>query len=215
LDIAQALCTEGHYHLLMIDFRGHGASGGGIVSFGQGEVLDVQAGVEYLEETQEFKGLPIGCYGISMGGSIGLLAAARLQQIRAVVSDSAYADLEKAIGRYQWLAYHIPRIPLGQMVIWGTGLRLGCRLSRLSPVHVMSQIAPRSVLIIHGRQDRGIPPEEAEALFQSAKEPKTIWMVQGAEHVSAFYREGGEYVRRVLDFFEDALHGTAQVPAGF
>ena len=46
LDVAKALHQKGSYHLFLIDFRSHGASGGRLISFGKQEVLDVQASRE-------------------------------------------------------------------------------------------------------------------------------------------------------------------------
>lgn len=205
LDLAQAFHIEGPYHLLLIDFRGHGASGGQILSFGLREVLDIQAALAFLSDDPRGRELPVGLFGISMGGAIGLLAAARFPQIRAIVSDAAYADLSNAIARAIRRAYYIPRFPLGQMVIWATQLRLRCPMRDLSPVHAIGKIAPRGVMMIHGLKDQSVPPEEGKALFQAAGEPKALWLVPEAEHVASFYKDRQEYLRRVLGFFKDAF----------
>lgn len=205
LDIAQAFHAHGSYHLLLIDFRAHGASGGRIASFGLREVLDVEGALRFLSEEPSLKGFPVGCYGISMGGSIGILAAARAPQIRAVVSDCAYADLGKAIARAVWMSYHIPRIPLGQMVVWATRIRLGCPLRSLSPAEQIGRVSPRGTLIIHGSEDKSVPPESAQVLFEAAGEPKRLWLVSGAEHVASFYRSKEEYLRLIFGFLNDAL----------
>lgn len=209
LDIAQAFYPLLSCHLLMIDFRGHGASGGDTLSFGRKEMQDIKAALDFLSAETTFRELPVGLFGISMGGSIGLMAAASFPQIRAVMTDSAYADLGCAIARAQWLAYHIPRIPLGQLVIWGSEIRLGCRLQELSPVHRIGQIAPRGVFIVHGRLDQRILPQEGEALFQAAGEPKELWLLPKAEHVSSFYLYRQEYLSRAAQFFRGALGGKA------
>ncbi|MBI3318333.1 MAG: alpha/beta hydrolase [Candidatus Omnitrophica bacterium] len=202
LDIACALHRQGRYHLLLFDFRGHGFSGGRSFSFGLREVGDIGKILQFLAGQAALQGLPVGCYGISMGGAIGLLSASRFPEIRAVASDASYARLDQAIARAQWLNYHIPRVPLGQMVIWGTELRLGTRLSRLNPVEAVKRISPRGVMVIHGMSDLGIPPEEGELIFQAAGEPKELWLVPQAEHVGSFYKEPEEYIRRVVTFFD-------------
>lgn len=207
LDVARAFHLTGSFHLLMIDFRGHGFSGGKFISFGRKELMDIQAALDFLSHEPDLQSFPIGCYGISMGGSIALLAAATYPQIRAVVSDSAYADLAQTIARIHRMAYHIPRIPLGQVVIWGTECRLKSRMGALSPVNFIGKISPRPILLIHGALDRSIPAEEGRILFQAAGEPKEFWFVPGAEHVSSFYQNPSEYTNRVLEFFEDGLYG--------
>ena len=205
LDMSQAFHGRMPYHLALIDFRGHGESGGRRISFGFREVLDVQAVLSFVKQDAALKELPVVCYGISMGGAIAILAAARFQQINAVVTDSAYADLGKAIAMAIWMAYHIPRFFLGQLVLWGTQVRLGCRLLSLSPVRCVGRIAPRPILVIHGTGDRTVPPDEADALFRAAGDPKELWLVPGAEHVGCFYKDQETYLRHIEGFLSHVL----------
>lgn len=205
LDLAKDLHAASPFDLLLVDLRAHGGSEGTLISFGLREVLDVQAALEALSQDPRTKGLPVGCYGVSMGGAVALLAASRFPSIRAVAADSSYADLGYAIARTQWLTYHIPRIPLGQAVLWGTRIRLGCRLSALSPERVIGEIAPRPVLIVHGGKDVGIPPEQARRLYAAARDPRQLWVVPDAEHAACFYKGREEYVRRVGEFFSDVF----------
>ena len=209
LDLAKDLHAAFPFDLLLADLRAHGGSGGRLISFGLKEVLDVQAALGALSRDPRTKGLPLGCYGVSMGGAVALLAASRCPSIRAVVADSSYADLGQAIARAQRLTYHIPRVPLGQAVLWGTEVRLGCRLGALSPERVIGQIAPRPVLIIHGGRDAGVPPEQARRLYGAARDPRQLWVVPDAEHAACFYKGREEYVRRVGGFFSDVFLGTA------
>ena len=205
LDVAQALHACSPYHLFLMDLRGHGESGGRTATFGFREMLEVQAILDFIAQDPELKGLPIGCYGVSMGGAIALLAAARFSSILAVVSDSAYADFGKAVARVQRLTYHIPRIPLGLGTLWATEIRLGCWASALSPIQAIRRIAPRAVLIIHGMQDFTIPSEEARALFEAAGTPKELWLVPEAEHAACYYKRKEEYPLKMKEFFRDAF----------
>ncbi len=205
LDIAQAFHACSPYHLLLLDLRGHGESGGRTATFGFREMLEIQAVLDFIARDPDLKGLPVGCYGVSMGGAISLLAAARFPNIRAVVSDSAYADFGKAVARVQWLTYHIPRIPLGLGTLWVTELRLGCRASTLSPVQMIRALSPRAVLIIHGMQDFTVPSEEARVLFEAAGTAKELWLVPEAEHAACYYKRKEEYPLKVKEFFRDAF----------
>ena len=55
--------------------------------------------------------------------------------------------------------------------------------------------------MIHGGADTYIKPEMARELFDRAKEPKELWIVDGAKHNQALTVAPDEYRRRVLDFF--------------
>jgi uncharacterized protein len=171
-------------------------------------VLDVRAGLDYLAQDPDLSSLPIGVYGISMGGAIGIQAVVRYPEIRALVSDSAYADLSKAIVRTQWLTYHIPRIPFAQLVVWGMEIRLKTSIKKLNPVEVIGQLKDQGLFLIHGLKDLSILPGEAQVLFEAAGGRKSLWMVPEAEHVASFYLNKEEYVKRVLSFFDGEFSRT-------
>ena len=134
-----------------------------------------------------------------------MLAAARDPRILGVVTDAAYSDVGKAIARGQWLTYHIPRVPLGQWVIWAVEFRLRCRLASMDPFRVMDRIAPRPVLLIHGGRDKTVPSGEGEALYRMAREPKRWWFIPESEHATCYYDRAEEYVQKITEFFQDAF----------
>lgn len=209
LDLAHGLYNNGDYHLLLLDLRGHGASGGNTLSFGCREVDDIKEVLQFIKQNSSFEKLPVGCLGISMGGSIAILAAAYLpNQIRAVVSDSAYFNLANAIARVFKISYHLPRMPLAQIVIWMTALRLGCPMKNLSPVEVIHKISPNPIFLIHGMSDKTTPYHDAEILFQAAQRPKELWLVPDAEHVASYYKYRDEYLHRILTFYQNAFQRT-------
>jgi uncharacterized protein len=63
-------------------------------------------------------------------------------------------------------------------------------------------VAVRSfpILLICGTRDRTIPCRHSEDIYQSARGPKELWIVQGAEHASALGRAPAEYENRVIRF---------------
>ncbi len=205
LDLAKELHPAFPFDLLLVDLRAHGGSGGERISFGLKEVLDVQAALGAASRDSRTRSLPVGCYGVSMGAAVALQAAARFLAIRAVAADCCYADLGRAIARAQRLTYHIPRVPLGQAVLWWTELRLGCRLGALSPLRAVSRMASRPILLIHGGRDVSIPAGESRRLFEAAGDPKELWVVPEAEHAACFYKAREEYVQRIGRFFSDAF----------
>ena len=66
-------------------------------------------------------------------------------------------------------------------------------------------LAPRPLLMIHGKADTYIKPEMAGRLFAFAGPPKEFWLVEGAKHNQALQIAGEEYRQRVLQFFEKHL----------
>jgi dipeptidyl aminopeptidase/acylaminoacyl peptidase len=56
-------------------------------------------------------------------------------------------------------------------------------------------VAPRPLLIIHGEQDRRLPPDCSRYVYRIAGEPKELVILPGARHS---LRQGREELRRLL-----------------
>lgn len=65
-----------------------------------------------------------------------------------------------------------------------------------NPEWVVDRIAPRPVLFITTDDDRLVPPQESEALYARAGEPKKLAVLKGFGHYEVY---GGEAFRQVMD----------------
>jgi alpha-beta hydrolase superfamily lysophospholipase len=83
------LFSEHGYGVLAWDFRGHGASGGKLVTLGYYEIQDVEAALAYALTRPEVE--HIGGWGGSMGAVTMIRATARHPEIEALVADSPFA----------------------------------------------------------------------------------------------------------------------------
>jgi pimeloyl-ACP methyl ester carboxylesterase len=192
------------YQVLLIDFRACGLSDGRFTTLGYREVLDLLGAVDYLRA--RLGDLPIGVLGISMGAVAAIMAAPECPHIKAMVVDSAYADLESAIGKK--LA-DVLRLPFLVHLGW-VSIRLGEWISQGSvaavrAVDYVGRIAPRPLLIIYGELDDYLPSDHPQRLFDAANEPKELWLAPGSGHAMARLDRPQEYVRRVQAFFERHL----------
>jgi pimeloyl-ACP methyl ester carboxylesterase len=190
------------FNVLMFDLRGHGQSSDARYTFGVREQRDVLGAVDYLLE-QGFQPGRIGVLGASMGGAASVLATAAEPAIGALVTDSAFADLDYLLQREfprrsglpAWL---LPGVYLmGQMVT-------GENVSTSRPEQVIGAISPRPVLIIHGDADELVPVEHSARLAAAAPEAE-VWIVPGATHVEAWVLLQDAYTERVATFFRAAL----------
>jgi pimeloyl-ACP methyl ester carboxylesterase len=188
------------YQVLLIDFRACGLSGGRFTTLGYREVLDVLGAVDYLRA--RLGDLPIGVLGISMGAVAAIMAAPECPHIKAMVVDSAYADLHSAIGKK--LADFL-RLPFLVLLGW-VSIRLGECISRgnvaaVRAVDYVGRLAPRPLLIIYGELDDYLPSDHPQHLFDAASEPKELWLAPGSGHAMARLDHLQEYVQRVQAFF--------------
>lgn len=95
------LFVEDGWSVLAYDMRGHGRSSTGACTYGPREADDL-AQVWTWARTQ-YPARIMVAYGVSLGGSVTLLAASRLTGCSLVVVESAFADLgELARTRLSW-----------------------------------------------------------------------------------------------------------------
>ena len=69
----------------------------------------------------------------------------------------------------------------------------------------MGRLAPRPLLLIQGEADETVPKFMTQALFDAAREPKTLYVVAGAHHHDIAEVSPVAYPRRLREFFEHAL----------
>lgn len=71
--------------------------------------------------------------------------------------------------------------------------------SQLAGAHVVAQLAPRPLLLIHGTADRILSLKTSKMLYERAQEPKTIRLFEGADH------RLGQCIEQVTTIVEDWL----------
>jgi dipeptidyl aminopeptidase/acylaminoacyl peptidase len=193
------------YNVLQFDFRGHGGSDDALITLGTLEQRDVTAAVRFLAG----RGLgPIALMGVSMGGSVAIMAAPDLP-VAAVVADAAYADLRNPISNRMREAGYPLSVLGSRLVVGAAGLRARARLR--SPIQRVAQIAPRALLLIAPSGDRTVSPAQSQRMFDAAGEPKELYIVEGAAHADAHAAAPEAYERRVLDFLARHLDGVPPV----
>ena len=195
-----AMLYNAGFSILAFDFRAHGKSGGRVCTLGAREQGDIRGALDWLES--HAPNLPIIAFGSSMGGATVLLATAHDTRIGAVISDCAFCDARQA-GDDWWRAQFGPRLSL---LLRPTHL-VGAWLTRTSlktasPERVVSQVAPRPMLVLHAEGDDIVPVRHARRIFAAAQEPKTLHIFPGSGHVQARVDYAAEYYAQVTQFLD-------------
>jgi uncharacterized protein len=186
---------ERGYAALAPDSRAHGESGGGLVTYGIREREDILGWAGWLREH--------GCtklYGLgeSLGASLLLQASA---PFAAIVSESAYADLQDAA--VHRMAKLVAR-PLAWLATVNGKLYArvvyGLDFDTASPLEAIRQ-SRTPILLIHGMADDQTPPEHSQRLAAAIPSAE-LWLVPGLGHGSAYSVDAPEYRRRVFGWFE-------------
>jgi dipeptidyl aminopeptidase/acylaminoacyl peptidase len=202
--LAASLAQRGHV-VLLFDFRAHGESEGSRSSLGYHEQKDVRAAVAFLKTRNEIDPKRIGIYGFSIGGSTAILAAAQTGVFSAVVADSAFTSLRDQAHDAITGFYHLPAFPFLNFAILGYELYFQIRVDAIAPESVIAALSPTPVLLIAGEGDQLISADNGKRLFEAAKDPKELWVIQGADHGATLAAAGSAYEKRVGEFFDKNL----------
>ncbi len=189
------------YSLLLIDMQAHGETPGANITFGYIESRDVHDAVAYLRS--RVPGRPVGLIGVSLGGAAALLGDGPISA-DAVVLEAVYSSIERAVENRLAIRFGSLGKYLAPLLISQIEPRLGFSTEMLSPLSAISQLKS-PVLIIAGDADRHTLLSESRDLFMRASDPKSLWIVQGAEHENLHQFSKMEYEQRVLGFFHRYL----------
>ena len=203
LPLLPFLHEEG-YHVLAFDFRAHGASDGDETTVGLVEVADVRGALAFAARKDPAAYEQVALMGFSMGAATAINTAA-IEDVDAVVSDSAFATLENIASNSITAFTDLPKYPFGPLSVVFAGWMVGKDVSENAPVRaVTGSSAP--VLVIQGLEDTiAFPDEDGEAIAAAAPAGSELWLVPGAAHVQAHSVAQEEYERRVLDFLDTNL----------
>ena len=214
-EVVQAYVEAG-FHVLLFDLRAHGTSDGERVGLGWLERGDVRAAVHVLLD-RGFASGDIGIHGTSYGAATALLAAAEIEELGAVIADSAFADVRDVIANEIRREIGLP-ILFGEALLPGLSM-LARRLyavdmTKAVPERSIRDVSPRPILLIHGTEDTVIPFREAQRLKAAGGAEVELWALSGLDHTEGV-RLAPDYarpsptrenfLRRITEFFRGAL----------
>lgn len=175
------------YNVLAIDYRGFGDSAE-IVPSEASARADVRAALAELQRREPDPARRV-LYGHSLGGALAIdLAAdpAGAQAFSAVVVESTFTSIPAVVSGMKWG--------------WIPGLDLAIR-QRFESIDKIARVAA-PLLIVHGDEDRLVPPVMAEQLLAAATSPrKRLVKLAGAGHSGASRHP--DYATAVLAFLAD------------
>jgi len=183
------------FSVLAIDYRGFGKSAGGVPSE-QSVYEDARAAWRRFAELVPDARRRI-IYGHSLGGAVAVDLAASLDQAngttgpeaaRGLIVESSFTtlvDMAKALS-YPWLP-----------VQWILSQKFDT-LGKIANVKM-------PVLFVHGDADRFVPARFSQALYDAARAPKRLLLVEGGSHNNS--------MRVASDEYREALAALFRLPA--
>lgn len=191
-----------NFNLLFVDFRYFGNSGGSLTTIGFHEQKDLKAAIDFLEKEDFNK---IGAMGFSLGGAVAILTAAKDQRLKAIVSDSTFANLD-LMGYQFYQNLFILKYPLTYLTKLWAQIFLGINSNDIAP-EVAARKLKIPILLIHSKKDATIPFDNAQRIQKSLKNnPKAeFFFLEEGTHGFLPDNIQIEYREKVLEFFSKNL----------
>ena len=195
--LAAALFAEG-IATLRFDFTGLGGSEGEFANTGfASNVADLVAAADHMRAAGRSPSLLVGH---SLGGAAVLAAAARVPESRAVATIGAPFEVGHVLKQF---AARVPEVEArGEAVVDLAGRPFAIRRAFVEEARAQEQ-APRiaalgrALLVMHAPADGVVGVENARAIFEAARHPKSFVALDGADHLLS-RREDAVYAARVL-----------------
>lgn len=167
------------FGILALSYRGYGHSTGKPSE--KGMRRDADAAWAWLESEANLQPGEIVIHGHSLGSGVATQLAAR-QTPKALVLESPFYSLASVAQK------HAPFLPVHLLI-----------RHKFNSHDFISEVdAP--ILMVHGTEDRVVPMDQSERLFESAGQPKRRELISGGDH-NTLVRDG-LYEDHVWPFLE-------------
>ena len=195
---------EAGYGLIQIDSRACGDPPSA-VTLGYLEAEDALLGLKFLQERSEIDPERIGIFGFSMGGVASIRAAARSEEISAVIAEGGYHNLGENImepGGNHSIFMQAFRFTIAIVFRLLTGVNPWDS----DPIGDIGTISPRPIFLIYGKLE--LADSKAVDQYNAAGEPKTFWQVPEGNHGTNHLVNPEIYSQKIVSFYDISLPPT-------
>jgi fermentation-respiration switch protein FrsA (DUF1100 family) len=173
------------FSILLVDYRGYGKSTGAFPT--EASVYrDAQSMWDYLIEERGIKAENIYIYGHSLGGAIAINLAVKSPQAAGLIVECTFTSIREMAGYQKF--YNL--LPLDFIVN-----------QKFDSINKIANIKI-PLLVVHGVEDKTVPSFMGEALYNKAKQPKKLWLVDNAGHNNIGDIAKEKYFQTMQIFFE-------------
>jgi pimeloyl-ACP methyl ester carboxylesterase len=188
------------YNVLLFDFQSYGKSQGVMSTLGMVESEDILAAISYVKSRDDTAHSKVGVLGLSMGATAAVLAAARSNDIDALVAESCPEDATRVLSDVPNEATRDADQALASQIY-------GVDITQARPIAVVNTLANHTALFfINGDADHTTPLAGMYQLYQAAGGSKQYWVVPGAGHAQSFDVDPIDFEARVDTFFDASLN---------
>lgn len=189
------------YNLLLVNNRACGESGGEYTGFGPAESEDALLFIKLMADKFPYGSIVV--HGCSLGGTAAcLLSDKALPNVRAIVSDCAFASIrDEFVHMIRFLA-HLPPWPVLNMLEKEYKKQFGIGFDRERPIDcVRNAVYP--MFFVHGADDNYVPAENSVRMYGVCPTEKQLLIVPGQGHAAAQLGGNEGYFDHIFDFLKE------------
>lgn len=203
LKLAKRLTSEG-FHVFMYDFRNSGESGGKFTTIGRKEKTDLLSAIHFVKNE---KGIyEIGLIGWSMGASTSIIVGSESPDVRAVIADSPFADLETYTKDSFTYWTGLPNQVSEYMVQVAENVFIDLNLSDVKPYLAARRYENKGLMLIHSTKDGAISYKQSELIYSNAPNAE-LWITKKGGHIRNYKYQKDKYEDRIIEFLNKYMHG--------
>ena len=191
------------YHVLLVDLRCHGKSGGTFLSLGKWESLDVASFIAYILKKDASSSIIL--HGVSLG-AVSIFLSLRFsfpKNVCAIVSDSAYTSVYDILYYHLHFRFGILSYPILFAINFVAKIRTGVTLWNISALKEISKNT-LPTLFIHSKDDDFVPSIMSKALYLENPSFKELYFLEG-DHGLSFLQSSTAY-KKILSSFLSRYH---------
>jgi fermentation-respiration switch protein FrsA (DUF1100 family) len=196
-----ALLHRHGFGVLITSLRAHDLSSGELMTFGRGEMLDLQAWYQMAIAQEGVDANRIGILGNSLGGTLAIEFAAVTPGVKAVAANSAFSSLTDTLETSLRFFTGLPSFPFAPLITFFAEREANIRVADVDATRWIGRLSPRPVLLMQGGSDVVISRQSGQRLFDAAGEPRELWYEPKIAHGGFDNALPDEYERRVVEFF--------------
>lgn len=196
---------ERGYNVLVVDLRGHGESQGDYIGMGWHDRLDIIDWTNYIVNKNSNSKIII--HGVSMGAATVMMATGEdlPKNIKVAIEDCGYSSIWDEFEMQLKLLYNLPSFPALNAASAVCKIRAGYMLEEGSCVEQLKK-SKTPTLFIHGDQDKFVPFEMLDIVYETANCEKQKMVVQGAAHAQASSINPQLYWKTIDGFIEKYIN---------
>jgi alpha-beta hydrolase superfamily lysophospholipase len=193
------LLSERGFNSVIIDLRGHGASGGTYCTFGHKEKQDMVSVLDAIMLDDRLS-KNIGVWGQSLGGAIALQTMAIDKRIKYGVIESTFSDLKDVSEEYLKRLLKIDNMVVSNYLL--QRVYAIAEIYKVKPKEIVKEIT-QPIILVHGLKDKRINIYHALLNYKNLKsKDKTLLQIEEATHLNVWKKGGSKYRNTVFSFFE-------------